>query len=179
MLSSRQRRRFRKGIHSRYDRLIKKLTKSVKNVKLGEKPAPVKVEEAPVEKAPAEEKSTGLKVLGKIELDKKGNPVAPKAEKAPEPAPVAAAPEPEPKPEPVAEKPAPIKEEPKPVNGLLLGNEKSDVRYLKGKVISAGDKVTGIKEGDIIRYDKHAGFGIEWEDNFHVVITVKDVVIVE
>ena len=82
---------------------------------VAEKPAPVKVEEAPVEKAPlekapAEEKSTGLKVLGKIELDKKGNPVAPKAEKAPEPAPVA-----EPKPEPVAEKPAPVKEEPKPV----------------------------------------------------------------
>jgi len=80
---------------------------------VAEKPAPVKVEEAPVEEAPVEEKSTGLKVLGKIELDKKGNPVAPKAEKAPEPAPVAAAPEP--KPEPVAEKPAPVNEEPKPV----------------------------------------------------------------
>ena len=85
---------------------------------VAEKPAPVKVEEAPaeeapVEKAPAEEKSTGLKVLGKIELDKKGNPVAPKTEKAPEPAPVAAASEP--KPEPVAEKPAPVKEGPKPV----------------------------------------------------------------
>ena len=75
---------------------------------VAEKPAPVKVKEVPVE-----EKSTGLKVLGKIELDKKGNPVAPKAEKAPEPAPVAAAPEP--KPEPVVEKPAPVKEEPKPV----------------------------------------------------------------
>ena len=75
---------------------------------VAEKPAPVKVEEVPVE-----EKSTGLKVLGKIELDKKGNPVAPKAEKAPEPAPVAAAPEP--KPEPVVENPAPVKEEPKPV----------------------------------------------------------------
>ena len=75
---------------------------------VAEKPAPVKVKEVPVE-----EKSTGLKVLGKIELDKKGNPVAPKAEKAPEPAPVAAAPEP--KPEPVVENPAPVKEEPKPV----------------------------------------------------------------
>jgi translation initiation factor IF-2 len=68
-------------------------------------------EPAKVEEVPAEEKSTGLKVLGKIELDKKGNPVAPKAAKAPEPAPAV----PEPKPEPVAEKPAPVKEEPKPV----------------------------------------------------------------
>jgi translation initiation factor IF-2 len=71
-----------------------------------EKPAPVaqtpKAPEAPapVVEAPAEEKQVGLKILGKIELDKKGNPVAPKAEKAPEPAPA-------PKPEPVAEKPAP------------------------------------------------------------------------
>lgn len=82
-----------------------------------EKPAPVAEapkapsEPAKVEEVPAEEKSTGLKVLGKIELDKKGNPVAPKAAKAPEPA----AAVPEPKPEPVAEKPAPVKEEPKPV----------------------------------------------------------------
>jgi translation initiation factor IF-2 len=78
-----------------------------------EKPAPVAEKPAPakVEEVPAEEKSTGLKVLGKIELDKKGNPVAPKAAKAPEPAPAV----PEPKPEPVAEKPAPVKEEPKPV----------------------------------------------------------------
>ena len=84
-----------------------------------EKPAPVaeapKSPSAPakVEEVPAEEKSTGLKVLGRIELDKKGNPVAPKAAKAPEPAPAAPAPKPEP--EPVAEKPAPVKEEPKPV----------------------------------------------------------------
>ena len=87
-----------------------------------EKPAPVeeapKAPEAPapVAEAPAEEKQVGLKVLGKIELDKKGNPVAPKAEKAPEPTP-APAPAPAPKPEPVAEKPAPApspKPEPTP-----------------------------------------------------------------
>jgi translation initiation factor IF-2 len=74
-----------------------------------EKPAPVAEAPKPVVvvEAPAEEKLTGLKVLGKIELDKKGNPVAPKAGKAPEPA--------EPKPEPAAEKPAPVKEAPKPV----------------------------------------------------------------
>ena len=81
-----------------------------------EKPAPVaeapKAPEAPapVVEDPAEEKQVGLKILGKIELDKKGNPVAPKAEKAPEKAPAAAAP----KPEPLAEKPAPVVEAPKP-----------------------------------------------------------------
>ncbi len=84
-----------------------------------EKPAPVaeapKAPEAPapVAEAPAEEKAVGLKVLGKIELDKKGNPVAPKSAKAPEPTPAA-------KPEPVAEKPAPA---PKPVEPAPAAEE--------------------------------------------------------
>ncbi len=86
-----------------------------------EKPAPVaevpKAPEAPAPaaEAPAEEKAVGLKVLGKIELDKKGNPVAPKAAKAPEPTPA-----PAPKPEPVAEKPAPA---PKPVEPAPAAEE--------------------------------------------------------
>ena len=86
-----------------------------------EKPAPIaeapKAPEvsAPVVEAPAEEKAVGLKILGKIELDKKGNPVAPKAEKAPEPTPA-----PAPKPEPVAEKPAPA---PKPVEPAPAAEE--------------------------------------------------------
>jgi co-chaperonin GroES (HSP10) len=73
-----------------------------------------------------------------------------------------------------------IKEEPKKVGGLeLTEKQDSDVRYLKGKVISVGDKIEGLKEGDIIRYDKHAGHGIEWNDILYYVITVKDVVIIE
>ena len=58
---------------------------------------PEPVAEKPVEEAPApvkeEEKQIGLKVLGRIELDKKGNPVAPKPVEEPK-APVAPAPEP-------------------------------------------------------------------------------------
>ena len=51
-----------------------------------------------------------------------------------------------------------IKEEPKKVNGLILSDsENSDVRYLKGKVISAGNKTEGVKDGDVIYYDRHAG----------------------
>ncbi|NBW02573.1 MAG: GTP-binding protein, partial [Cytophagia bacterium] len=53
--------------------------------------APV-VEVPKVEEVKEEEKPVGLKVLGKIELDKKGNPVAPK----PAPKPVAEVKEPEP-----------------------------------------------------------------------------------
>ena len=73
-----------------------------------------------------------------------------------------------------------IIEAPKKIGGLeLTEKQDSDIRYLKGTVISVGDKIEGIKENDIVRYDKHAGHGIEWDDNFYYVITLKDVVIVE
>ena len=42
LLRSKQRRRFKHGIHPKYDRLIKKLKLSVKNTPYGEKPKPVK-----------------------------------------------------------------------------------------------------------------------------------------
>ena len=73
-----------------------------------------------------------------------------------------------------------IKEAPKKVGGLeLTESQNKDVRYLKGKVISVGDQVPTIKQGDIIRYDKHAGHGIEYDDKLYYVIKVGDVVIIE
>lgn len=73
-----------------------------------------------------------------------------------------------------------IKEEPKSVNGLLItDNVTDDVRYLKGKVISVGDKTEVLKKGDTIYYDRHAGHGIEWGGMLYYVIKQQDVVIVE
>lgn len=73
-----------------------------------------------------------------------------------------------------------IKEAPKKVGGLeLTEDQNKDVRYLKAEVVSVGDKVQGIEPGAIIRYDKHAGHGIEWNDELYHVINLGDVVIVE
>ena len=73
-----------------------------------------------------------------------------------------------------------IKEAPKKVGGLeLTEKQDSDIRYLKGRVVRVGDKIEGLRDGDLIRYDKHAGHGIEFNDTLYYVITVKDVVIVE
>lgn len=73
-----------------------------------------------------------------------------------------------------------IKEAPKKVGGLeLTEDQNKDVRYLKAEVVSVGDKVVGISKGNVIRYDKHAGHGIEWNDSLYHVITLGDVVIVE
>jgi len=73
-----------------------------------------------------------------------------------------------------------IKEAPKKVGGLELTEEQNkDVRYLKAEVVTVGNKVEGIEAGNIIRYDRHAGHGIEWNDELYHVINLGDVVIVE
>ena len=72
-----------------------------------------------------------------------------------------------------------IKKEPKKVGGLILTEElDDDNRYLKAKVISIGNMVEGIKEDDIIYYDKHAGHGIQHKDKFYGVIKQQDVVLI-
>ena len=73
-----------------------------------------------------------------------------------------------------------IKEAPKKVGGLeLTESPDKDVRYLKGKVISVGDQVPAIKVDDTVRYDKHAGHGIEYNEKLYYVIKAGDVVIIE
>tara|TARA_R100001198_G_scaffold81028_1_gene53796 strand:- start:30 stop:287 length:258 start_codon:yes stop_codon:yes gene_type:complete len=73
-----------------------------------------------------------------------------------------------------------IKEAPKKIGGLeLTEDQNKDVRYLKAEVVSVGDKVEGVVPGNTIRYDKHAGHGIEWQDGLYHVINLGDVVIVE
>jgi len=73
-----------------------------------------------------------------------------------------------------------IKNEPTTVGGLILTDQTDeDNRYLKAKVISIGNIVEGIKENDIIHYDKHAGHGIQHKDKFYHVIKQMDVVLID
>ena len=73
-----------------------------------------------------------------------------------------------------------IKDEENKVGGLILTEEiDDDNRYLKAKVISIGNIVEGIKEGDVIYYDKHAGHGIQHKDKFYGVIKQMDVVLID
>ena len=66
------------------------------------------------------------------------------------------------------------------VGGLeFTEDQNKDVRYLKAEVVSVGDKVTMLAPGNTIRYDRHAGHGIEWGDELYHVINLGDVVIVE
>jgi len=72
-----------------------------------------------------------------------------------------------------------IKEEPKKQNGLLITDTHTDdIRYLKGKILSVGNLTEGIKENDIIYYDRHAGHGIEYDEKLYHVVRQQDIVLV-
>lgn len=73
-----------------------------------------------------------------------------------------------------------IKEEEKKIAGLIF-TEKTDVdnRYTRAKIISKGKLAEGVEEDDIVYYDKHAGHGIAYGDDFYKVIKVSDVILVE
>ena len=73
-----------------------------------------------------------------------------------------------------------IKVEPKMVSGLIMTDDtESDNRYLKAKIISCGNLVEGLNDGDTIYYDKHAGHDISLKDTLYRVIRDGDVVLVE
>jgi co-chaperonin GroES (HSP10) len=73
-----------------------------------------------------------------------------------------------------------IKVEPKKVGGLILTDKTdTDNRYLKGKIVSIGNLVKGVKVDDTVYYDRHAGHTIQIKDNLYKVIQVGDVVLVE
>tara|TARA_R110000868_G_scaffold67888_4_gene201036 strand:+ start:1939 stop:2199 length:261 start_codon:yes stop_codon:yes gene_type:complete len=63
--------------------------------------------------------------------------------------------------------------------GLLLAeNQREDIRYIEARVIKTGDEIVGIKEGDLIFYDRHAGHKIEPDKEIYHVIKLGDVVVV-
>ncbi len=73
-----------------------------------------------------------------------------------------------------------VKTEPKKVAGLIMTEElDEDNRYIKANVISAGNLVQGVKDGDVIHYDKHAGHGIQYKDKLYFVIRASDIVLVD
>ncbi len=73
-----------------------------------------------------------------------------------------------------------IKTEPKKVAGLIMTDETDqDNRYIKAKIISIGNLVEGIKDNNIVYYDKHAGHGVQYKDILYQVIRSGDVVLID
>ena len=73
-----------------------------------------------------------------------------------------------------------IKTKPKKVAGLIMTDETDvDNRYVKANVISTGNLVEGIKNNDIVYYDKHAGHDVQYKDILYRVIRSGDVVLID
>ena len=73
-----------------------------------------------------------------------------------------------------------IKEGPKKVGGLILTEETDETnRYRKANIISIGNMVEVVKEGDSIYYDAIAGHEISYKDDMYRVIRARDIVLVE
>tara|TARA_R110000744_G_scaffold101984_1_gene196302 strand:- start:503 stop:760 length:258 start_codon:yes stop_codon:yes gene_type:complete len=73
-----------------------------------------------------------------------------------------------------------IKLESKKVGGLILTEDiDDDNRYIKANVVSVGNLVEGIKDKDIVYYDKHAGHGVQYKETLYQVIRSGDVVLID
>ena len=73
-----------------------------------------------------------------------------------------------------------IKQGPKKVAGLILTEDiDEDNRYIKATVISTGNLVEGIKDNDVVFYDKHAGHGVQYKETLYHVIRSGDVVLID
>ena len=72
-----------------------------------------------------------------------------------------------------------IEQEVKTSSGLLLSaHDVQEFRYKKGEVTMPGTEVKDIKKGDLIYYDKMAGYTIILEEQQHTIILERDVVVV-
>lgn len=64
-------------------------------------------------------------------------------------------------------------------SGLLLsGSDNEKFRYKKGQVERPGTTVDCVKEGDMIYYDKNAGYTMIINDTPYTIILERDVVVV-
>ena len=63
--------------------------------------------------------------------------------------------------------------------GLLLTHkQRVDVRYKQATVLHCGDKVKGVKSGDVIFYDKNASHRLEVGTEVYYVIKDTDIVVI-
>ena len=73
-----------------------------------------------------------------------------------------------------------IKTEQKKIAGLIMTEDlDEDNRYIKASVVSVGNLVEGIKDNDVVYYDKHAGHGVQFKEKLYFVIKASDIVLVD
>tara|TARA_R100001460_G_scaffold28489_2_gene57093 strand:+ start:342 stop:602 length:261 start_codon:yes stop_codon:yes gene_type:complete len=63
--------------------------------------------------------------------------------------------------------------------GLFLAEkQREDIRYTEGIIVSAGEDINGIKQNDVIYFDKNNSHQIEIKKEIYTVVHVNHVVVV-
>jgi co-chaperonin GroES (HSP10) len=63
--------------------------------------------------------------------------------------------------------------------GLIMsGSDTSKMRYKKAEIVKRGTDVNSINDGDIVYYDKNAGYTMLVNDIKYTVIMERDIVVV-
>lgn len=60
----------------------------------------------------------------------------------------------------------------------LASSHTTDIKYVKGKVISAGTDVEGVENNDVVLYRKMSGHGVEIDGEIYKVITEGDIMMI-
>tara|TARA_Y100000401_G_C8317279_1_gene223245 strand:- start:79 stop:336 length:258 start_codon:yes stop_codon:yes gene_type:complete len=69
---------------------------------------------------------------------------------------------------------------PKKVGGLILTETVDETnRYSKAVIMSVGEQVQGLKENDVIYYDKVSAKGVDCDGTVNYIIRSRDVVLVQ
>jgi len=71
-----------------------------------------------------------------------------------------------------------IKEDVKSSGGIILGDG-SDIKFRKGVIKSVGENIDKVKPGDIIHFDRHRIYPINYEGEEFLVMNYENIVIVE
>lgn len=72
-----------------------------------------------------------------------------------------------------------IDEQSKTDYGLIMsGADASKMRYKKAEIVKVGTDVQSINDGDVVYYDKNAGYSMMIGDQTYTVIMERDVIVV-
>jgi len=71
-----------------------------------------------------------------------------------------------------------IKEDVKSSSGLYLGDGQ-DIKFHKGEVIAIGENIDKVDIGDIVWFDRHRTYPINYEGIEYIVMGYENVVIIE
>lgn len=71
-----------------------------------------------------------------------------------------------------------IKEDVKSSSGIILGNG-SDVKFHRGVIEAVGENIDKVKPGDVVHFDRHRIYPINYNGQEYLVMNYENIVIVE